>query len=71
LPYNPRVNTQSTPSAVSRSKNKQVYVGEIRFNAYRVLVGKPEVEGAIGRPRHRWEADIRMEIKTCGYTNVD
>jgi hypothetical protein len=27
---------------------------------YRVLVGKPEGRGPLGRPRHRWEDNIKM-----------
>jgi hypothetical protein len=29
-------------------------------NAYRILVGKPEGKRPIGRPRHRWEDNIKM-----------
>ena len=29
-------------------------------NAYRVLVGKSEGKRPLGRPRHRWEDNIRM-----------
>jgi hypothetical protein len=32
-------------------------MGEER-NVYKVLMGKPEGKGAIGRPRHRWEGGI-------------
>jgi hypothetical protein len=31
-----------------------------------VLVGKPEVKGSLGRPRHRWEDEIRMDIRKTG-----
>jgi hypothetical protein len=29
-------------------------------NAYSVLVGKPEGKGPLGRPRYRWEDNIKM-----------
>jgi hypothetical protein len=29
-------------------------------NAYRVLVGSPEGKGPLGRPRHRWEDNIKF-----------
>jgi len=29
---------------------------------YRVLVGKPEGRRLLGRPRRRWEDDIRMDL---------
>jgi hypothetical protein len=30
---------------------------------YRILVGKPEVKKTLGRPRHRWEDNIKMGIQ--------
>jgi hypothetical protein len=35
---------------------------------YRVLVGKPEVKSPLGRPRRRWEDNIRMDLQevACG-----
>jgi hypothetical protein len=36
-------------------------MGEGR-NMYRVLVGKPEGERPLGRPRHRWEDGIKMDL---------
>ena len=35
-------------------------------NAYRVLVGKPEKERPLGRPRHRWEDNIKMDSREVG-----
>ena len=36
---------------------------------YRVLVGKPERRRPLGRPRHRWVDNIRMDLQEvgCGY----
>jgi hypothetical protein len=31
---------------------------EVR-NAYKILIEKPEGKGPLGRPRHRWEGNIR------------
>jgi hypothetical protein len=31
-----------------------------------VLVGKPEGKGPLGRPRHRWEANIKMYLQDVG-----
>ena len=36
-------------------------------NAYRVLVGKPEGNSPLGRPRRRWEDNIKMDLKEVGY----
>jgi hypothetical protein len=30
---------------------------------YRVLVGKPEGSRPLGRPRHRWEDNIKMDLQ--------
>jgi hypothetical protein len=35
---------------------------------YRVLVRKPEGKRQLGRPRRRWEDNIKMEV---GYGGVD
>jgi hypothetical protein len=34
-----------------------------RIVAYRVSVGKPEGKRPLGRPRHRWEDNIKMAIQ--------
>jgi hypothetical protein len=44
--------------------------GEKR-NAYRLLVGKPEGKRPLGRPRRRWEDNIRMFLGEVGRGNVD
>jgi hypothetical protein len=40
-------------------------MGEGR-GAYRVLVGKPERKRPLGRPRHRWEDNIMMDLQEVG-----
>ena len=35
-------------------------------NANRVLVGKHEGKGPLGRPRRRWEDNIKMDLKEVG-----
>ena len=40
-------------------------VGEER-GVYRVLVGKPEGRRPLGRPRHRWVVNIRMDLQEVG-----
>jgi hypothetical protein len=37
-------------------------VGE-RRNAHKILVGKPEGKGPLGRLGHRWEDNIKMDLK--------
>jgi hypothetical protein len=36
-------------------------------NAYRTLVGKPEVKRALGRPRRRWADNNKMDPKEIGW----
>ena len=40
-------------------------IGEGR-GVYRVLVGKPERKRPLGRPRRRWENNIRMDLQEVG-----
>ena len=40
-------------------------MGEGR-GVYRVLVGKPEGKRLLGRPRLRWEDNIRMDLQEVG-----
>jgi hypothetical protein len=42
-------------------------MGESR-GVYRVLVGKPKEKRPLGRPRHRWEYNIKMDLQEvqCG-----
>jgi hypothetical protein len=35
------------------------------------LVGKPEGKRPVGRPRRRWEDNIKMDLKEVGYEGVD
>ena len=37
------------------------HMGEGR-GVYRVLVGKPEGKRPLGRPRRRWEDNIKMDL---------
>ena len=41
-------------------------IGE-RRGTYGVFVGKPEGNRSYGRPRHRWEDYIRMDLKKVGW----
>jgi 3-oxoacyl-ACP reductase-like protein len=38
---------------------------------YRFLVGKPEVKRPLGRPRRRWENNIRMDLQKVGCVGMD
>jgi hypothetical protein len=40
-------------------------MGEGRV-VYRVLVGRPEDKRSLGRPRRRWEDNIKMDLRKIG-----
>jgi hypothetical protein len=40
-------------------------------NPYTILVGKPEVKRPLRRPRHRWEDNIRMNLRKIGWEGMD
>ena len=33
---------------------------------HKVLMGKPEGKRSLGRPKHRWEDNIKMDLKEVG-----
>jgi hypothetical protein len=60
-----------SPNIVRVIKSRRMrWVGHVarmgeRRGVYRVLVGKPEGKELLGRPRRRWEDNIKMEMG-CG-----
>jgi len=42
-----------------------------RRGVYRVLVGKPEGKRPLGRPRHRWEDNTKMDLQEVGCGGVE
>jgi hypothetical protein len=38
---------------------------------YRVLVGRPEGKRPLGRPRHRWENNIKMDLGEIGIDGLN
>jgi hypothetical protein len=45
-------------------------MGEGR-GAYRILVGRPEGRRPLGRPRRRWEDNIKMNLQEVGWGGMD
>jgi hypothetical protein len=45
-------------------------MGEKR-NAYRMLVGKPGKKRPLGRPRHRWVDNSKMDPREIGWDGVE
>jgi hypothetical protein len=42
-----------------------------RRGVYRVLVGKPEGKRPLGKPRHSWEDNIKMDLQEVGCGGMD
>ena len=57
------------PSIFRETKSRRMrWAGHVarmveRRGVYRVLVGKPEVKRPLGRPRRRWEDNIKMDLQ--------
>jgi hypothetical protein len=62
----------SSPNIVSVIKSRRMrwvghvaHVGEGR-GGYRVLVGRPTGKRPLGRPWHRWEDNIKLDLREIG-----
>ncbi|KAJ4432277.1 hypothetical protein ANN_20895 [Periplaneta americana] len=59
----------SSPDIIRNIKSRRLrWTGHVARmsesrNAYRVLVGRPEGKRPLGRPRHRWEDNIKMDLR--------
>ena len=62
----------SSPNIIRSHKSRRLrWAGHVACmeqsrNAYRVLVGKPEGKKPLGRPRRRWEDNIKMYLREVG-----
>jgi hypothetical protein len=70
-------NLYSSPNIIMQTKSRRMRwtghvarMGEQR-NVYRVLMGKPEGKRPLGRPRHRREDGIRMDLSEIDWGSVD
>jgi hypothetical protein len=58
----------SSPNIVGVIKMRTRWAGHVvwmgaRRGVYRVLVGKPEGKRPLGRIRHKWEDNIKMDLQ--------
>ena len=62
----------SSPNIVRVIKSRRMrWAGHVarmeeERGVYKVLVGKPDCKRPLGRPRRRWEDNIKMELKEVG-----
>jgi hypothetical protein len=67
----------SLPSIIGMIKSRRMRrAGDVacmgaQRNAYRILVGNPEGKRPIGRPRHRWVDNIKMDLREIGWDDMD
>ena len=70
-------NLYSSPNIVRVIKSRRMrWAGHVARmgqgrGVYRVLVEKPERRRPLGRPRRRWEDNIKMDIREVGCGCVD
>jgi hypothetical protein len=61
----------SSPSIVRVIKARRMrWAGEVG-GAYNILVGRPEGRRPLGRPRHRWEDNIKVDLREIGFADMD
>jgi hypothetical protein len=66
-------NLYSSPDVIRQIKSRRMrwagHVARMREgrNVYRVSVGKPKGRRLLGRPRRRWEDEIKMDLKEVGW----
>jgi transcription termination factor 2 len=71
------LNLYSLPSIIRIIKSRRVrWAGHVarmeeKRNVYRLLVGKPEGKRPLGRPRHGWIDNIKMDLLEIGLNVVD
>jgi hypothetical protein len=68
----------SSPSIIRIIKSRRMRwaghvarMGQQKKKAYRLLVGKPEGNRPLGRPRHKRVDNIRMDLGEVGWGDVD
>jgi hypothetical protein len=63
----------SSPNIIQVIKSRRMrWVGHVarmgqKTGASRILVGRPEGRQPLGRPRHRWEDNIKMDLQDVGW----
>jgi hypothetical protein len=67
----------SSPSLIRTTKSRGMrWVGHVvrmaeKWNACTLLVGKPDGKRLLGKPRHKWVDNIRMNLGKVGWGDVD
>jgi len=69
-------NLYSSPNIVRVLKSRMRWPGHVarmgeRRGVCRVSVGKPKGNRLVGRPKRRWEDNIKMDLQEVGYGGMD
>jgi hypothetical protein len=67
-------NTEPPPEMIKSRRIR--WAGHItcmgdKRNAYRILVREPEGKRPLGRPRRRWEDNIKTDLREIGWGGID
>jgi hypothetical protein len=67
----------SSPNIVRVIKSRRMrWAGHVartgeRRGVYRVVVGRPECKRPLGRPRRRWEDNVKLDLREIGIDGAD
>jgi hypothetical protein len=66
----------SSPSIIRSNPRKMRWAEHVarmgeESNSYRLLVGKPDGNRPLGRPKHRWVDNMKMDLREVGWGDVD
>jgi hypothetical protein len=57
-------NLYTSTNIIRLTKSGEAYnKHRVQENAYKISVGKPERKVPLGKTRHRWEDNIRMDLR--------
>jgi hypothetical protein len=76
LPNEELHNFYSSRNIIRLIKLKTSWAGHVARmeemrNALKILVGKSKGNRPLGRPKHRWEDNIRMDVREIGREGLD
>jgi hypothetical protein len=66
-------NLYSSPTIIRMIKSRRIRLARMgeKRNAYRILMGKPERKRPLGRPRHMWVDNIKMDLRETEWDCMD